>query len=333
LTDFNAHLPFMKRAIDLAEKGLGSVAPNPTVGCVIVHNQLIIGEGYHQQYGGAHAEVNAVRSVTNHDLLSEATVYVTLEPCAHFGKTPPCANLLIEKKVKKVVVAVVDPFPQVSGKGIQMLLDAGIEVETGIMEKEARFQNRRFLTYIEKKRPYVILKYAQSADRFIDINRNKNEKGIHWITEFPAQQLVHLWRSQEPGILVGGQTVLNDNPSLTVRHVSGKNPSRFVVTGSQTMPTDAAIFSEEAPTFILPSELRSPESWLSFVAEKGIQSIIVEGGSRILQAFIEANLWDEARVFTGQHNIVDGLKAPLIPQAPNQNLLIGNDQLHLYFNT
>lgn len=323
----------MQRALQLAENGLGHVAPNPLVGCVIVHNGHIIGEGYHQQYGKAHAEVNAIRSVSQPELLKESTVYVTLEPCAHFGKTPPCANLLIEKQVKKVVVAVKDPFPQVSGKGIEMLLKAGIEVVTGVLEKEARFQNRRFLTAIEKNRPYVILKWAQSSDGFMDIDRSAEQKGIHWITEEPAQRLVHLWRTQEPGIAVGGNTVLIDNPSLTARHVLGKQPTRFVFAGHSSIPAEANILSSDSETFILPSELRSVDQWLSFIHQKGIQSVIIEGGARILNAFISSNLYDEARVFTGKNKLNAGLPAPSLPILSSQQLFVGNDQLNLYYNS
>lgn len=322
----------MQRALDLAEKGLGNVAPNPLVGCVIVHNDRIIGQGYHQQYGKAHAEVNAIRSVSEPELLKESTVYVTLEPCAHFGKTPPCANLLIEKQVKKVVVAVKDPFPQVSGKGIEMLLQAGIEVVTGVLEKEARFQNRRFLTAIEKNRPYVILKWAQSADGFMDIDRTAQQKGVHWITELPAQRLVHLWRTQEPGIAVGGNTVLVDNPSLTARHVEGKQPTRFVFEGQQSIPANANIFSADSETYIIPKEMRQVNEWLDFIHQKGIQSVIIEGGSRILNAFISSDLYDEARVFTGKTTLNSGLKAPSLPLHSSQQLTIGNDQLNLYYN-
>ena len=322
----------MQRAIELAENGLGHVAPNPLVGCVIVHNDLIIGQGFHQKYGKAHAEVNAIHSVAQPELLPESTVYVTLEPCAHFGKTPPCANLLIEKKVKKVVVAVKDPFPQVSGKGIEMLLKAGIEVVTGVLEKEARFQNRRFLTAIEKNRPYVILKWAQSSDGFMDIDRSDNQKGIYWITEEPAQRLVHLWRTQEPGIAVGGNTVLIDNPSLTARHVIGNQPTRFVFEGKQSIPNDANIFSKDSETYIVPKEMREVNEWLSFIHQKGIQSVIIEGGARILNAFISANLFDEARIFTGKTILSAGLVAPSLPLLPAQQLAVGNDQLTIYYN-
>ena len=332
MTNTNDHITYMKRALELAEKGLGHVAPNPMVGCVIVHKGLIIGQGYHRRYGEAHAEVNAIHSVLDPSLLSESTVYVTLEPCAHFGKTPPCAHLLIAKKVKHVVVAAQDPFPAVSGKGIQLLRDAGIEVTVGICEAEARFLNRRFLTSIEKKRPYVILKWAESSDGFIDIDRSAHQKGVFWITELPAQQLVHLWRTQEPGIAIGGHTVIIDNPQLTARHVIGAQPTRFVMEGSQKIPADAAIFSSDSPTHVMPSSLRSPHEWLSFIHDKGIQSVIIEGGARILNAFIQSGLWDEARVFTGKNKIEKGLQAPTLSIRASDQCAIGNDLLSTYYN-
>lgn len=323
------HETFMHRCLQLAQLGAGRVSPNPMVGCVVVHNQSIIGEGFHAQFGKAHAEVNAINSVSDKSLLAESTVYVSLEPCAHFGKTPPCADLLVQHNVKQVVVALLDPFPQVSGKGIQRLRAAGIEVITGILEKEARQINRRFLTSIEKNRPYVILKWAASADGFIDRFREPESRGVNWITEWPAQQMVHLWRTQEDAILVGGQTALIDNPQLTARHVHGKKPLRAVVKGKEDLPSDLALFSTDAETLILHGS--QPSEWLQLLHAKGIQSVIVEGGQRILQAFIDAQLWDEARVFTGQPFFNQGLSAPVLTVQETSHTFVGNDRLSLFF--
>jgi diaminohydroxyphosphoribosylaminopyrimidine deaminase / 5-amino-6-(5-phosphoribosylamino)uracil reductase len=323
------HEAFMHRCLQLAQLGAGKVSPNPLVGCVIVHEGKIIGEGFHRQYGQAHAEVNAIHSVTEKHLLEEATVYVSLEPCAHFGKTPPCADLLIQHKVKRVVIAHLDPFPQVSGKGAERLRAAGIEVISGILEPEARKVNCRFLTAIEKQRPYVILKWAQSADGFLDKNRQSEEQGVNWITHWPAQQMVHLWRSQEDAILVGGRTAWIDNPKLTVRHVAGKNPTRFVVQGKEKLPTELSIFSDDAPTHILTGN--GPKEWLAAMIAQGVQSVIVEGGQRILQRFINEGLWDEARVFTGTTYFHEGLSAPTLDAKEVSQTMVGKDNLSLFF--
>jgi diaminohydroxyphosphoribosylaminopyrimidine deaminase/5-amino-6-(5-phosphoribosylamino)uracil reductase len=325
----NHHERFMQRCLQLAQLGAGHVSPNPMVGCVIVHEGKVIGEGYHRQYGQAHAEVNAIHNVSNKSLLAESTVYVSLEPCAHFGKTPPCADLLIQHNVKQVVIAHLDPFPQVSGKGVERLRAAGIEVITGVLEKEARQINRRFLTSIEKKRPYILLKWAKTADGFMDRVREPQSHGVNWITEWPAQQMVHLWRTQEDAILVGAQTAIIDNPKLTARHVHGKNPLRAVVKGKEDLPSDLALFSTDAETLVLSGA--QPSQWMHELHSKGIQSVIVEGGQRILQAFIDAQLWDEARVFTAQHSFNQGLSAPTLPVEETSHTFVGNDRLSLFF--
>ncbi|MCR9016893.1 bifunctional diaminohydroxyphosphoribosylaminopyrimidine deaminase/5-amino-6-(5-phosphoribosylamino)uracil reductase RibD [Aquiflexum gelatinilyticum] len=314
---------YMRRAIELAELGRGNASPNPIVGCVIVHENTIIGEGYHQVYGGPHAEPNAINSVAYQDLLSESTVYVSLEPCAHWGKTPPCANLLIEKKVKKVVIAAVDTNPLVGGKGIQLLKEAGIEVVSGILEKDVREQNKRFFTFIEKKRPYVILKWAQTRDGFV-ARENFDSK---WISNQYSRQLVHKWRSEEDAILVGTSTANYDNPQLNVRDWEGRNPLRIVLDRNLTLDPNLNLFDRSQKT-ICYNQVKTEnsenldlvkldsgfglEKVLEDLYQRKIQSLIVEGGAQVLKSFIENELWDEARVFTGQVQFGKGIPAPLI---------------------
>lgn len=336
---------YMLRCIELARLGKGQVAPNPMVGCVIVHEGNIIGEGYHQLYGDAHAEVNAITSVKNPELLSEATVYVSLEPCAHFGKTPPCSDLLVEKKVKKVVVGCVDPFSKVKGKGIEKLRNAGIEVEVGLLEKDCLELNKRFFTFHEKHRPYVILKWAQSKDGFLDISRANGEKGIHWISSPETRSLVHKWRAEEMSILVGRKTVQNDNPSLTVRDYAGKNPIRLIIDSQKSIQGDLNILSEDAPTIIFNRVkndvheniewVKIPEVETKYILEelykRGIQSVIVEGGSRTLQYFIFDNVWDEARVIVGDVLLGEGKKAPNLHKSPSRSLPFSTDHIYYYY--
>jgi len=332
---------FMSRALELAELGRGAVSPNPMVGCVIVHEGKIIGEGYHRAYGGPHAEVHAVNSVTDHQLLKNATVYVTLEPCAHWGKTPPCADLLVEKGLKKVVIAAFDSNPLVGGKGIQILRNAGIEVETGILEKEARRQNRRFFTQIEKQRPYVILKWAQTQDGFVA----RNDFSSKWISGAQSRQLVHRWRAEEDAILVGKNTALHDNPRLDVRDWVGKNPIRVVLDVKLELPESLHLFDQSIPTLCYNSRNTEIRENLEFVKlakdfsvsailcdlhSRKVQSLIVEGGSRVLNQFISSGLWDEARVFTSKTRFEAGIAAPTLNQNPTETLTIGEDLLNIY---
>lgn len=312
---------YMLRALELASLGLASVSPNPMVGCVIVHDNQIIGEGYHEEYGKAHAEPNAIASVQNPDLLPSSTVYVTLEPCAHWGKTPPCANLLVEKKVKKVVIGTVDTNPLVGGKGIQILKDAGIEVLTGVLDEKVREQNKRFFTFMEKKRPYVILKWAQTKDGFI-ARGNYDSK---WISNPYSRQLVHRWRSEEDAIMVGTLTAKYDNPQLNVREWVGKNPIRIVIDRKLTLDPGLHLFDQNQSTLCYNQvksqradnleHVKLPEGFnigeiMEDLYERKIQSLIVEGGAQLLNRFIQENLWDEARVFTGQVQFGSGIPAP-----------------------
>lgn len=332
---------YMQRALELAEFGRGKVSPNPMVGCVIVYQDKIIGEGYHQKYGQAHAEVNAINSVKNHELLEEATVYVTLEPCAHFGKTPPCANLLVEKKVKKVVIATFDTNPLVGGKGIQILKDAGIEVETGLLEKEARFQNKRFFTQIEKKRPYVILKWAQTQDGFVA----REDYSSKWITNSSSRQLVHKWRAEEDAIMVGKNTAKYDDPALNVRDWVGKNPLRLVIDSKLELPNSLKLFDEAVPTICyntLKSELRGTFEYVKLkpgfqirdiledLYQRKIQSLLIEGGSYLLNKFLSSELWDEARVFTSSNKFGSGIAAPIPPAPVSETIEVLEDTLRIY---
>ncbi|MEN9699081.1 MAG: riboflavin biosynthesis protein RibD [Bacteroidota bacterium] len=337
------HQDYMQRCLDIAIHGSGAVAPNPMVGCVIVKNDQVIGEGFHQQFGGPHAEVNAIASIDDQSLLAGATVYVSLEPCAHTGKTPPCANLLIEKKVAKVVVACLDPNPKVAGKGIEKLKQADIEVVVGVLEQEAKLLNKRFFCFHEKQRPYVILKWAQTKDGFLDKIRHDNEKGINWITSDLSKVLVHKWRSQEQAILVGKHTALNDNPSLTVREYAGRNPIRILIDSQLQVKQDIALFSEDAPTLIfnrIKNEKIGQTEWIKIketatktileeLYQRGISSVMVEGGSRTLQYFIIDNVWDEAYVLVGDVLFQEGVKAPVLNRVPVQSHPFGND--HVYY--
>lgn len=337
---------YIQRCIDLALKGKGHVAPNPMVGAVIVYNNKIIGEGFHEKYGQAHAEVNAVNSVRDKSVLPESTIYVSLEPCSHFGKTPPCSDLIIRHRFKRVVIGCIDTFSEVSGKGIQKLIDAGIEVTVSILEKECRALNKRFFTFHEKKRPYVILKWAQTPDGFIDKNREQKSIGINWITQSGTKKLVHQWRAEEAAILVGKNTALNDNPSLTVRNATGNNPVRILLDNQLEVPENYNLFSDEAPTLIFNSVLAkksdniewiktnsiTPKVILEMLYERTIQSVIIEGGKQVLESFIQSGLWDEARILIGIKNFNEGLKAPILNLDPVSKIAYGTDTVLIFEN-
>ncbi|CAN5208058.1 bifunctional diaminohydroxyphosphoribosylaminopyrimidine deaminase/5-amino-6-(5-phosphoribosylamino)uracil reductase RibD [soil metagenome] len=311
----------MQRALDLALLGRGRVSPNPLVGCVIVCRGKIVGEGWHQAYGGPHAEVNAVESMVNRNLLSESTVYVNLEPCSHYGKTPPCADMLVRHKVKRVVIANEDSNPLVSGMGIKKLRDAGVEVVTGILQKDGRILNRRFFTYVEKKRPYVILKWAETSDGFIARDNNDSK----WISNSKSRQLVHRWRSEEDAILVGSGTAEHDDPALNVRDWSGRNPIRIVSDRNLKLGPALKLFDRSQPTLcyntlkddesdnLIYVKLASTDYWSELIEDlyqRKIQSVIVEGGAQTLSEFIKVNLWDEARIFRSAQLFKSGVTAP-----------------------
>ena len=312
---------YMKRCLELAKKALGKSYPNPLVGSVIVHDGKIIGEGFHQKAGENHAEIKAIYSVENKELLKESTIYVSLEPCSHFGKTPPCANRIAEIGFKKVVIGTLDSHVKVNGKGVEILEKAGIEVVSGILEKESRELNKRFFTFHEKKRPYLILKWAQSADGFLDkdFKTTKISNGL-------VKQFVHTLRSEEHAILVGTQTALSDHPSLTTREISGRNPIRILIDFDLKVPRDARIYNADAPSLIFNSKKNEISGNVKFIKvekenflenlmkklyEEQIQSVIIEGGSFTLQKFIDQNLWDEAIIIKNENlNVESGTKAP-----------------------
>lgn len=318
----------MNRCLQLAEGGFSNVEPNPYVGCVIVYKGQIIGEGFHREFGAAHAEVHAIQSVSDKALLKESILYVNLEPCSHYGKTPPCVDLIIKYEIPKVCISIQDPNSKVAGNGIAKLKNAGIDVDLGLLEKESSYLNRRFITFYTKKRPYIILKWAQTADGFIDVDRSnpKMQNKDNWISGHQLKTLVHKWRSQEMGILLGRKTIENDNPQLTCREWQGKNPLRIVITRREIDETKYKVFSSEAKTLViypfankktefaeyvkLDENMFSVESICEILYQRSISSIIVEGGKQILDLFIQSNIWDEARVITGKKFFINGLTSP-----------------------
>jgi diaminohydroxyphosphoribosylaminopyrimidine deaminase / 5-amino-6-(5-phosphoribosylamino)uracil reductase len=330
------HEKYIKRCIELAKNGLGTTYPNPLVGSVIVYNDEIIGEGWHQKSGEPHAEVNAINSVKDKSLLAKATIYVSLEPCSHFGKTPPCCDLIIAKKIPKVVIGTIDPFAKVAGNGIKRLLEAGKKVTVGILEHECNELNKRFFTFHNKKRPYIIVKWGESQDGFIaPLSKDKQEPV--WLTNLFSRQLVHKWRSEEQAILVGTKTVIDDNPSLTTRDWAGNNPIRIVLDQNNRISKESHIFDNQAKTIsITKSNINFNNNLASEVAtylfENNIQSVIIEGGSRTLQTFIDANLWDEARVFKSNVILNEGVKAPKIEFKKATRNEILEDELLIFFN-
>jgi diaminohydroxyphosphoribosylaminopyrimidine deaminase/5-amino-6-(5-phosphoribosylamino)uracil reductase len=320
---------YMRRCLELATNGLGNVAPNPMVGAVLVHNEKIIGEGFHRQFGEAHAEVNALHNaIANHgeEILKQSVLYVSLEPCSHTGKTPPCADLILEKKIPSVVIGCMDPFHQVRGEGIKKLNAGGIIVTQPILEKECREVNRRFFTFHEKQRPYIILKYAQSQDGFISPETATEHN--RWITNEYSRAMVHKWRSEEQSIMVGTNTARKDNPFLTVREWKGKNPVRIMIDRELKVDVLHNIYDLAATTLIYNGVKNETEKKHEFIRidfkknilpqilhslhQKNIQSVIVEGGTKLLQTFIDEKCWDEARIFTGNKFLENGIKAPVI---------------------
>ncbi len=297
------HEKYIKRCIEIAQNGLGSTAPNPMVGCVIIHNNSIISEGFTSAYGGNHAEVNAINAVKHKSLLKEASLYVTLEPCSHFGKTPPCSDLIIKHNIPNVIIGCIDNNPKVAGKGIAKLKAAGCNVIVGVLENECKQLHKRFFTFHNKKRPFIILKWAETIDGFI-APKAKKENNPVWITNVFSRQFVHKWRAEEQAILVGTNTVKQDNPSLTTRHWKGKNPIRVVIDKAFKLPKDYKVFDTSAETIVISEDtidFNTPiaQQICNVLYKKNINSIIIEGGSQTLQTFINENLWDEARVFIG----------------------------------
>ena len=337
----------MKRCLQLAVKGLGYVAPNPMVGCVIVCDGAIVAEGYHEQYGGAHAEPNAIKEESD-DVLKKRILYVNLEPCSHHGKTPPCADLIISKGIKKVVVGNLDSNPLVAGKGIQKLKEAGIEVEHDILDKECRELNKRFFTFHEKKRPYVILKWAQTADGFISHWPLPENKEDNWITGKESKIVVHQWRTEEQAILIGYNTLLADNPYLNSRLVNGKNPTRLVLAHYLDFSMDLNVFNADAKTIVfntVKDEIKGnvefikidwnnkAQQVLDYCFKNGINSLIIEGGTNTVYNFTNVNAWDEARIFVNPHKKFEhGISAPDLSFHQSIPTQIGDDLLYTLFN-
>lgn len=337
----------MLRCIQLAKNGLGSTYPNPLVGSVIVLNDSIIGEGWHQEAGKPHAEVNAINSVRDESLLAKATIYVSLEPCCHYGKTPPCADLIIAKGIRNVVIGSTDPNPKVSGKGIIRLVKAGCTVSVGILEKKCDVLNKRFFTFQQKKRPYVVLKWAETQDGFI-APTIREKKAPVWITNKNSRQRVHLMRGQEQAILVGTNTVLADNPSLTTREVFGLNPTRIVLDRTLKAVATAAVYEGNAKTIIITETEETPNNdviyeridFSSNVATQicqvlhkhAIQSVIIEGGTQTLQTFIDEQLWDEAYIYKGNVLFKTGTKAPILEGELISEEKIKSDSLTIFKN-
>jgi len=338
----------MRRCFELARKGLGMTKANPLVGAVIVHNDRIIGEGYHHEFGGPHAEVNAIRSVNDPSLLPGSTLYCSLEPCSHHGKTPPCSILIQQKGISRVVVSNLDPFPSVNGKGMKYLEEAGIEVERGCLEKQGAYLNRRFFHYINYQRPYVILKWAQTADGFIDLEREPgDQEGPRWISNAISRTLVHKWRSEESAIMVGTNTVLTDNPGLTVRRWSGENPVRITLDRKGRLPSSAQILDGKNETIVFTGvhanysgKIQTVEADPSYrmvdvmeeLFDRRLVSVLVEGGAKLHNSFLESGLWDEARVFTGKMLFSQGVKAPEIDEPAVETLKIGDTKLEIFRN-
>ncbi len=342
-------MEFMDRCLELAHKGLGNTAPNPMVGCVLVAGGRIIGQGYHREYGKAHAEVNAIQSVKKTELLASSTLYVNLEPCSHHGKTPPCSELILDKGIPRVVVGTRDPNKAVTGKGISRMAEHGVEVSVGIREKECLELNRRFFTYHGNKRPYIILKWAETKDGFIDRERTPGSSGsINWITGTMERQLVHKWRSEEQAILVGTRTALTDDPELTARDWSGRQPLRLVIDRKGILPGSLKLLDGKTPTVIfseralkpaenirrvkLPGDPDMVDGILDFLYSNEIQSLIVEGGRATLEGFIKRNLWDEARVFTGDQQFGSGIRAPRLETDASEKHQIAGSMLSIFRN-
>ncbi|WP_136150562.1 bifunctional diaminohydroxyphosphoribosylaminopyrimidine deaminase/5-amino-6-(5-phosphoribosylamino)uracil reductase RibD [Flavobacterium sangjuense] len=341
------HENYIKRCIQLAKNGLGTTYPNPMVGSVIVYNNEIIGEGWHQKSGEPHAEVNAINSVKDKSLLAKATIYVSLEPCSHFGKTPPCCDLIIKHKIPNVVVGTIDPNSKVSGSGIKRLQENGANVTFGVLEKECSELNKRFFTFHQKNRPYIILKWAESQDGFIaPLTKDKTEPV--WISNEFSRQLVHKWRSEEQAILVGTKTVLDDNPKLDVRDWTGENPIRIVLDRTGKISDAFFVKDGKTKTIIITEQenltfsenciyenaifdIKLTKTIADISYKYGIQSILIEGGKQTLQSFIDDNLWDEARIFIGNKHLKSGIKAPVL-NGNCQVKTIKDDQLKLFFS-
>ena len=345
------HEPYMRRCLELAQLGIGSVSPNPMVGALLLYDGKIIAENYHQRFGGPHAEALVIEEVQRKygdraaEIFQGATMYVSLEPCAHYGKTPPCAALLAEHRIGNIVIACRDPFDKVNGQGVSILEAAGIPVAEGVLADEARWLNRRFVTRVSRHRPYVILKWAQTADGYIAPNTGTQR----WITGAEAKQLVHRWRSEEDAVLVGAKTAIVDNPRLTVREWRGKNPKRILIDKQLAVTAQANLFDGSVETIVFNASKADwigstkyialenfdwylPQNILYQLYLMDVQSLIVEGGRKTLDLFIDAGLWDEARVFTSPSVWGAGVAAPVLHVAPASSQPVGHDRLDRYYH-
>lgn len=338
---------FMQRCLFLAQKGLGQTYPNPLVGCVIVHQNKIIAEGWHQKAGGLHAEAMAIEAVENKNLLKKSTLYVNLEPCAHHGKTPPCANLIVKHKIPKIVIATLDPHKVVAGKGVKILKQAGCKIILNVLHKEASFLNRRFFTFHQQQRPYVILKWAQTQDHFISPTKKESDLGsVFWITETLAQQRSHQWRSEEQAIMVGIQTVVDDDPQLTNRHWKGNNPIRFIIDPQGRIPEKSKIMTDPYPSYFLnknkgfdarnnkvslKTDFTNCQTLLQTLFKMQIQSVIVEGGKTTLSSFLKEKICDEIRIFENPKKLRSGIPAPKLNKPPAKKEKLGSDTLTVFY--
>lgn len=337
---------YMQRCIELALQGSGKVAPNPLVGAVIVYDNRIIGEGYHAQYGGPHAEVNAINSVDKNDaeLLQSSTLYVNLEPCSHTGKTPPCAKLIIEKKIPEIIIGMEDPNPLVAGKGIQQLINAGCKVKAGVLHSAAAHLNRRFLTWMEKCRPYIILKWAQTMDGFI----GKENREVA-ISHQYSNTLVHKWRSEEASVMVGTNTAITDDPQLNSRHWNKVNPVRIVLDRNLRLPDTLQLFDGSIPTIVFTAQQKENSKQAEYITirfdeeiistllakiyERNLQSVLVEGGRQLLQSFIDSGLWDEARIIVAPVLSGNGIPAPKLKATSFTKEYLGHDELIIQYQS
>ena len=331
----NIHEKYISRCIELGKLGIGNTYPNPSVGCCLVVDDKIIGEGYTSISGGNHAEVNAINSVKDKSLLKLSTIYVTLEPCCHHGKTPPCVDKIIANGIKQVVIGIKDPNPLVCGKGIEKLKENGVEVISGVLKSECIEHHKRFLSYIINKRPYIILKWAETADGFI-APKQKNINEPYWISNTKSRQLVHKWRSEEQAILVGAKTIREDNPRLTTRDWEGKNCDIYILS-KNGVQKDYKIFNQDSKVTILDSqEIDYDKDIVKQICDKfyndKILSIIVEGGTKTLSNFIDSDVWDEIRVFRTKEKLGGGIKGPRLKHKVSDKVNIGDNELNYYLN-
>ena len=341
---------FMNKCIALAKQGLGNTYPNPLVGSVVVYKGEVIGSGWHQKSGEAHAEVHSIRHVSDRSLLADSSLYVNLEPCSHYGKTPPCTDLIIQSGIRHVVIGMKDPFEKVNGRGIQKLRHAGVRVDVGIEAAACRELNKRFITTIEKQRPYIILKWAETLDRFL-APKTKTTNDPVWISNLLSRTQAHQWRAEEQSILIGKQTALDDNPALTTRLHKGPSPIRLLIDPKEEVDRKAKVFNPDQKVIVFTANKSRTEAHIEYVAidfsanglqqilstlfQKGIQSMLVEGGSITLQHFIDSGLWDEARVITGREKFVEGITAPNITSfsaKPNTTKILERNVIKQWVN-